>query len=37
MLALPSVLRRCQVTGGSAADGRLVLRFEPDPRFWPAP
>ncbi|MEO6703641.1 MAG: ArsA family ATPase [Jatrophihabitantaceae bacterium] len=37
VLALPSVLRRCQVTGGSAADGRLVLRFEPDPRFWPAP
>jgi arsenite-transporting ATPase len=37
VLALPSVLRRCEVTGGSVADGRLVLRFRPDPRLWPAP
>lgn len=36
ILALPSVLRRCQVTGGSVADGRLRLRFEPDPAVWPA-
>ncbi len=37
VLALPSVLRRCEVTGGSVVDGRLVLRFRPDPRLWPAP
>ncbi|MDQ2958964.1 MAG: ArsA family ATPase, partial [Actinomycetota bacterium] len=37
VLALPSVLRRCEVTGGSVADGRLVLRFRPDARYWPAP
>jgi arsenite-transporting ATPase len=37
VLALPSVLRRCEVTGGSAAGGRLLLRFRPDPRLWPAP
>jgi arsenite/tail-anchored protein-transporting ATPase len=36
VLALPSVLRRCEVTGGSVTDGRLVLRFRPDPRLWPA-
>ena len=36
VLGLPSVLRRCEVTGGSAADGRLLLRFRPDPRLWPA-
>lgn len=35
VLALPSVLRRCEVTGGSVTDGRLVLRFRPDPRLWP--
>lgn len=37
VLALPSVLRRCEVTGGSVAAGRLVLRFRPDARYWPAP
>jgi arsenite-transporting ATPase len=36
VLALPSVLRRCEVTGGSVTDGRLLLRFRPDPRLWPA-
>jgi arsenite-transporting ATPase len=36
VLALPSVLRRCRVLGGSVADGRLRLRFEPDPALWPA-
>jgi arsenite-transporting ATPase len=36
ILALPSVLRRCRVTGGSVADGRLRLLFEPDPGLWPA-
>jgi len=34
VLTLPSVLRRCQVTGGSVTDGRLLLRFRPDPQFW---
>jgi arsenite-transporting ATPase len=36
ILALPSVLRRCQVKSGSVSDGRLRLRFEPDPALWPA-
>jgi len=36
ILALPSVLRRCRVTSGSVSDGRLRLRFEPDPALWPA-
>ncbi|MFL6163090.1 MAG: ArsA family ATPase [Jatrophihabitantaceae bacterium] len=36
ILALPSVLRRCRVTGGSVADGWLRLLFEPDPALWPA-
>ena len=36
VLALPSVLRRCRVTGGSVADGRLRLLFEADPALWPA-
>ena len=26
-----------QDTGGSSTGGRLVLRFRPDPRFWPEP
>ncbi|HEX2902539.1 MAG TPA: ArsA family ATPase [Jatrophihabitans sp.] len=34
VLALPSVLRRCQVVAGSVSDGRLRLRFEPDPALW---
>lgn len=34
ILALPSVLRRCVVVNGSVADGRLTLRFRPDPRDW---
>jgi arsenite-transporting ATPase len=37
VIALPSVLRRCLVTGASVADGRLVVRFEPDPSLWPQP
>jgi arsenite-transporting ATPase len=37
VLALPSVLRRCEVTGGSTLEGRLLLRFRPDPALWPAP
>ncbi|HEY2041979.1 MAG TPA: ArsA family ATPase [Jatrophihabitans sp.] len=34
VLTLPSVLRRCVVVGGSVTEGRLVLRFEPDLRYW---
>ncbi len=36
-IALPSVLRRCVVTAASVAEGRLVVRFEPDPSLWPYP
>ncbi|HTZ45246.1 MAG TPA: ArsA family ATPase [Jatrophihabitans sp.] len=36
ILALPSVLRRCRVTGGTVAGGRLLLSFEPEPALWPA-
>ncbi|KJR05705.1 chromosome partitioning protein ParA, partial [Gordonia sihwensis] len=32
---LPSVLRRCLVTGADWHAGRLVLRFRPDPAVWP--
>jgi arsenite-transporting ATPase len=34
LLSLPSVLRRCVVTGGAVEDGRLVVRFRPDPQQW---
>ena len=34
VLALPSALRRCTVAGAALADGRLVVRFEPDPAVW---
>jgi len=34
VLTLPSVLRRCQVIGGTVAEGCLVLRFRPDPQYW---
>jgi len=34
LLTMPSVLRRCVVVGGSISDGRLVLRFRPDPQYW---
>ena len=34
VLALPSALRRCRVAGGRLVDGRLVIRFEPDPAVW---
>jgi arsenite/tail-anchored protein-transporting ATPase len=37
MLSLPSVLRRCVVAGASYRDGRLAVRFVPDPELWPAP
>jgi arsenite-transporting ATPase len=34
VLALPSALRRCNVAGANLADGRLGIRFEPDPDLW---
>ncbi len=34
VLALPSALRRCTVAGAALTDGRLVVRFEPDPAVW---
>jgi arsenite-transporting ATPase len=37
VLALPSVLRRCTVAGAALSEGRLVVRFEPDPALWPRP
>lgn len=36
VLALPSLLRRCTVSGASLAQGRLQVRFAPDPAQWPA-
>jgi arsenite-transporting ATPase len=36
VLSLPSVLRRCEVTGGSVTEGRLELHFVPDRALWPA-
>ncbi|MCW2545022.1 MAG: Arsenite-transporting ATPase, partial [Frankiales bacterium] len=35
LLTLPSALRRCDVAGARLADGRLLVRFEPDPAQWP--
>ncbi len=34
VLALPSALRRCTVAGATLRDGRLRVRFEPDPSLW---
>ncbi len=35
VLALPSGLRRCTVSGAGLADGVLSVRFTPDPALWP--
>ncbi len=35
VLALPSALRRCQVRGAHVDDGRLEIRFQPDPDQFP--
>ncbi|MFJ1752526.1 ArsA family ATPase [Kitasatospora sp. NPDC088134] len=35
VLALPSALRRCTVSGAGLADGTLSVRFTPDPALWP--
>ena len=34
LLSLPSALRRCVVAGAVLRDGRLRVRFEPDPALW---
>lgn len=36
-LALPSVLQRCLVDGAGLRDGRLRVRFRPDPDVWMRP
>ncbi|WP_324783772.1 ArsA family ATPase [Streptomyces sp. H51] len=35
IVPLPSALRRCTVDGASLRDGRLLIRFAPDPELWP--
>ncbi|RCH69552.1 ArsA family ATPase [Streptomyces sp. SDr-06] len=35
IVALPSALRRCTVTGAGLRDGVLDVRFAPDPELWP--
>ncbi|MFD7263570.1 ArsA family ATPase [Streptomyces sp. NPDC059874] len=35
IVPLPSVLRRCAVSGAALADGVLRVRFTPDPGLWP--
>ncbi|MDJ0461355.1 ArsA-related P-loop ATPase [Streptomyces sp. H27-C3] len=35
IVALPSALRRCTVSGAGLTDGVLRLRFTPDPQLWP--
>jgi arsenite/tail-anchored protein-transporting ATPase len=37
VLALPSALRRCRVTGATQRDGVLSVRFVPDPAQWRTP
>jgi arsenite-transporting ATPase len=34
LLALPSALRRCVIDGAGLRDGRLRVRFRPDPDLW---
>jgi arsenite-transporting ATPase len=34
VLPLPSVLRRCEVTGAALRDGALRVAFRPDPDLW---
>jgi arsenite/tail-anchored protein-transporting ATPase len=35
IVALPSVLRRCEVVRGEVADGEVRLHFRPDAALWP--
>lgn len=37
LLSLPSVLRRCLVTGARLDDGELIVSFEPDASQWMRP
>src|SRR5579875_870016 len=37
VLALPSVLRRCEVVGGRYDGAQLLIRFRRDPALWPLP
>jgi arsenite-transporting ATPase len=37
VLALPSALRRCVTDGAALRDGRLRVRFRPDPDLWMRP
>lgn len=34
VLALPSVLRRCDVSGAALSGGRLIVSFVPNPDLW---
>lgn len=35
VVALPAALRRCRTGGARMREGRLRVRFEPDPALWP--
>lgn len=35
LIALPAVLRRCQVTGADVDDKGVAVHFRPDPALWP--
>jgi arsenite/tail-anchored protein-transporting ATPase len=35
LISLPSVLRRCQVTGADVDGGGVLVHFAPDPALWP--
>jgi arsenite-transporting ATPase len=37
VLTLPSALRRCSVVGAALRDGRMRVRFAPDPDQWRSP
>lgn len=37
LIALPSVLRRCRVTGADVDAGGVRVAFRPDPALWPRP
>jgi arsenite-transporting ATPase len=35
LIALPPLLRRCQVTGADVDPGGVLVHFQPDPALWP--
>jgi arsenite-transporting ATPase len=37
LIALPPVLRRCEVTGADVDDEGMLVHFRPDPALWPRP